>query len=404
MGKYTILDEPDADQAVQDVLDLVVKEILSLMGKHLQAIVLMGGYGRGEGGVYKKNGRYRLINDLDLAVFVRGNVKKIKKVYNIKLKETAKILQPQCNGIKQIDIDITSPWRHRLAPNLVNYYEIKNGHQVVYGNINLDSIMPHLTETKLPVFDGTIYFYSRGSGLLLPLLYEMTDSLDNEKYRENFQIEIQKACQAMGDSLLLMHRKYHFSYKERLRRFEILAERKNIIPEHLIEKLLPLYRWGVANKLQPELVQWTKIEEMRARLKEVCQLFSAFFLWFESKRLNKAVFDWYEYSEYLEHFSIQEPPFVKIREIAKSIIEERRLVFRTKRNKLLAVMPLLLFVKDDPKERNRYLSRAKNVLNKWGFNASQKDWLSLTKAYLKAYHPHGAVGEALTLCEKGGVL
>ena len=41
MGKYTVVDDPGADRAVQEVLDIVVDGIVDLMGEHVRAIVLL---------------------------------------------------------------------------------------------------------------------------------------------------------------------------------------------------------------------------------------------------------------------------------------------------------------------------------------------------------------------------
>lgn len=77
MGKYSILDDKKADESVQEVLDLVINEICNILGNKLRSIILVGSYGRGEGGVYLKDGEYRLSNDIDLLVFVYGNKKKV---------------------------------------------------------------------------------------------------------------------------------------------------------------------------------------------------------------------------------------------------------------------------------------------------------------------------------------
>ena len=51
MGKYSILDDKKADESVQEVLDLVINEICNILGNKLRSIILVGSYGRGEGGV-----------------------------------------------------------------------------------------------------------------------------------------------------------------------------------------------------------------------------------------------------------------------------------------------------------------------------------------------------------------
>jgi hypothetical protein len=397
MGKYTILDDPASDRAVQDVLNMVVDGVVDLMGRHVKAIVLMGGYGRGEGGVYKDDiDGFKLVNDLDLAVFVEKDFKKVKKRYNARLKELTVKLQPKARGIKQIDVDITNSHRYRLVPNLVSYYEIKQGHQVLYGSLNLYKIMPSLKAENLHVFDGSIYFYSRGSGLLLPALYFMTDNLREKEIRENFQIELQKACQAMGDALLLKAGRYHFSYRERLRRFISFSWQNRIVPEFLHEKVLPFYKWGVERKLIPEF-KWLSDDEMIQRWFEIRDLLGEFFLWFESRRLGTNFENWMGYSRYVQRKGIQEPWNVQVREIVKQAFQFKKLITKTKKSKLLPIMPLLLFCLEPNGCNEGYLTRARNLLSNGKNDQISFDWTSLVKTYLTRYHPGGVVAKAIRL-------
>lgn len=393
MGKYCVLNDPAADQAVQDVLDMVVEEVLRLIGKHVQAIVLMGGFGRGEGGVYRNSSGYHLVNDLDLAVFAEKDFRRIKQTYTRPLKALAVSLRPQARGIKQIDIDITNTFRHRLKPNVVANYELKNGHRVIYGNLALRKIMPDIIGENLPVFDGTIYFYSRGSGLLLPALYLKKNILDRPEFQENFRIELQKACQAMGDALLLKMRRYHYSYRERLRRFEKLGNVLEPEVKSLYDDIQAWYCWAVQRKLNPKL-DWPGNEQMEHRFFEIRDVFSRFFLWFESNRLNRAFNGWSEYCNFISKNGLKEPWDLKITDFVRQSLQAKKPVLKTKIADLLPVMPLLLF---GFKKGNTGdgLAQARRLT---GISDSTNgDWLSLTRAYLECFHASGVVADALQL-------
>jgi hypothetical protein len=407
MGIYTVETNPDADSVVNEVLDLIVGRVLALMGEHIQAIVLVGGYGRGEGGVYKDGKDYELVNDLDIAVFVKRRYHYIKRKYGELLNKCAEELQPKAKGVKQIDIEITNSWNYRLVPNLVNYYEIKNGHKVLFGEIALSRIMPPLKAEELPVFDGTIYFYSRGSGLLLPGIYFLSNRFAERKVRENFQIEIQKACIAMGDALLLKAKKYHYSYKERLVRFKDIEKCKGIIPNSLLQKISPLYDWAVKRKMNP-LFNWSGDGTMINSWFEVRDVFNQFFLWFESDRLNTCFHDWMEYSDYIYKRGASEPATFKIRNFVQNwrnkiffggnlFTQNMGFIWKSKMSFLLPVMPLLLFsLGKDLRANQDYLASASAKLDFTNNNKSL-DWLDLTKNYLCLYHPGGVVSEALQM-------
>ena len=106
MGKYCIIMDPSADLAVQEVIDKVISTILRVLGKEVQAIVLTGGYGRGEGGVYSRGDEYYLVNDLDLVICVQRRSKKMKSLLEV-IENDIKSLLPSLRGIKQVDISLT---------------------------------------------------------------------------------------------------------------------------------------------------------------------------------------------------------------------------------------------------------------------------------------------------------
>lgn len=412
MGIYTINDDPGADKTVQSVLDIVVENVLNLMSDHIQAIILTGGYGRGEGGAYKNKEGYQLVNDLDLAVFVQKNYCHIKRKYTHQLEKMSADLQPYAKGIKQIDIIITNSWAYRFVPNLVHYYEIKNGYKTIYGTLNLTRIMPRLEAENLPVFDGNNYFLNRGSGMLLPAIYSLTNNLDNPKLRENFQIETQKACLAMGDAILLMAKQYHYSYQQRLQRFKIFEKYNNVVPEHLWKKVSTLYCQSSERKLRPSF-EWTSNEEMVEQWSDVRNTFGEFFLWFESKRLNKNFRNWLDYSSYVYKNGVSEPRDVKlwnllikiktfIAKTNKAAIQKIHIKSKHKRTIFLpSVMPLLLFsLGEDFDVDQKMLLRAFDLLGISSDKTDPSAWIIATKKYLSYWHPTGVVQEAIALTTK----
>jgi len=408
MGKYTISDDPSVDQAVQDIVNVIVKSVLRLMGDYVQAIVLIGGYGRGEGGIYKSKNGYRLVNDLDILVFVGKHYCHCKNKYTPLLEEMADDLLPEAKGLKQIDIVVTNSWMCRFVPNLVFYYEMKNGYKIIYGAINLSEIMPHFEANNLPLFDGHNYFLNRGSGLLLAAMYFLTSNLDKTKIRENFQIEIQKACLAMGDALLLISKRYHYSYRERLHRIKTF-QCSGVVPEHILKMVKELYCWGCERKLNPTF-KWTSNEEMIKQWFNVRNTFGEFFLWFESTRLNMNFQDWGNYSNNIHKNGVRAPWDVKLWNFLiriKAVIAQfYKVAFRKNQAKsnrkktavLSSVMPLLLFsLKEDVSFDHDLMSQAFDLLEISSENIDASAWIMATKKYLSIWHPAGIVQEAMCL-------
>ena len=397
MGKYTVLEDPEADAAVQGVLDKVCEGIATLLGDSLQAIVLVGGYGRGEGGVFHNGTGYCLVNDLDLLAFAKGSLRRAKARFDSPLKQLSERLLTHGRGLKKIDIDLTHVRCYQcLVPNTVGHYEIAEGHQVVYGDMDLRKVMPRLDSRRLPLYEGTNYFRNRGSGLLIAAVYFLTDGLKNSKNRRNFQIELQKACQAMGDACLLRAEQYHYSYQERLCRFHELENDKLGVPVDLFQQVGPFYQWGMMRKLRPEF-DWTGDEEMICKWFEVQRTFDKFFLWYESKRLGCDFQGWDEYAIHVERYGASEPWSRRLRSgisIALSLLRgwpgrnAQGLSPLDHLRRGLITMPLLLFsLTPDLRVNPSLVASAAHILGQPVEEEDLNLWKQLVKEHLLAYYP-----------------
>ena len=390
MGLYTVLDDPAADVAVQDRLDQITEAIRRTLDDRLEAIVLTGGFGRGEGGVILENGRYRPVNDFDIGVMVStsGYLRRRKQL-QARLQQLADGLAPQV-GVKQIDIGITHSLAFQLAPNLVVWYEIRNGHQVLWGDIDLERIMPPLPAERLPLLDGAIYFLSRGSGLLISALYFLPDGKVAKRHRENFQLEVAKACMAMGDALLLLRRQYHYSYVERQRRVRGLDVRD--VPRG--ETVRAWYVDAVERKLFPRF-DWPGDDEAVQHWFEVRDLFGEFFLWFESQRLRQSFTDWGAYSRYVQKH-VHDPWGDRVRRWLKGGL--RRAgdgLPRGSKRFNWAVMPILLFSLAQDEVHDALLVEGRKLLCLPQRVDGVRDWMEAVKVYLGIFHPQGVIAELL---------
>ena len=143
----------------------------------------------------------------------------------------------------------------------------------------------------------------------------MTNDLNSNKHRENFLIELQKISMTMGDSLLLLENKFHFSYKQRLSNFNGLKP-KSGIPTKLLCLITPYYKKAIKQKLNPEFI-WEDNERMIKLWFEVRDILGLFFLWFESKRLNKKIDNWIDYYIYVSKNGLHEPIEIRIKNIIR---------------------------------------------------------------------------------------
>lgn len=398
MGTYTVINDLKADQSIQIGLNRVVEGIRDLMGDRLQAIVLTGGFGRGEGGVMHENGRFRPVNDFDISVIVSKDYFRMRKRFARPLAELAERLASE-TGLKQIDIGISHPLRFRFAPNRVESYEIRNGHRVLWGNIDLKRIMPKLPAERLPLLDGGIYFMTRGSGLLIPALYFLPEGQVKHQHRENFQIEIDKACIAMGDTLLLLHREYHFSYRERLRR----VQRMDLSPVPEGETIQKWYTEAVERKLRPWF-GWTGDRVMVNRWFSVRDIFGGFFLWFESNRLRHTFRNWTEYSAFVAK-RIRDPLWDRLRVLVRVGLRlgvsglfrrnEESSVWQHSRAFKCSTMPMLLFSLRRYGVDSTWMNHARTLLGLPHAEGTICSWQETVRRYLGIFHPEGVVAELL---------
>jgi hypothetical protein len=408
LPRYTILDDPEADAAVQGVLDRVTGEVAALLGRELQAIVLAGGYGRGEGGAYRAGGAYRLVNDLDVLVFVQGSLRQARARYGAPLERLSHRLLAHGRGLKEIDLVLASAWQYRfLVPNTVGYYEIAHGHQTVYGDLDLARTMPGRDPARLPLYEGTNYFRNRGSGLLIAALYWLNDGLGSAERRQNYQIELQKACQAMGDACLLVAGQYHFSYRERRDRFRRLSAGAFGIPPELFDRVARLYEPAVDQKLVPHF-EWPGDGEMVERWFEVRDTFGAFFAWYEAARLGRTFAGWGDYANEVARRGAGEPLDLRLRSALASLLALLRgrtnatsPIARTRR--CLSTLPLLLFsLSHNGQIEPSLVGRAAALMGRADAVPALALWQALVAEHLLISCPTVVVMDALARWQKVG--
>lgn len=371
--------------------------ILTLMGKHAQAIILCGGFGRGEGGVIVEDVGIHFVNDIDVIVILKGNFLWLYRKYARKVQQLADKLSDEL-GIKQIDIGLRNEWLLRSAPLTVANYELLHGHKVLYGDVDLFNLMPNYESDDIPMKEGTVYFLNRGSGLLISAKYLGDEGMVPLENWENFIIECQKAIMAIGDSFLILNGDYHYSYPERMRRFQELE--LSDVPN--AQRILSLYIDAMNNKIYPDFSKYDDLPPFGWWL-DIRKIFGEFFLLFESKRLGTTINDWMDYSEKIGSYEnlswkayfqkmiqkvLQENGLINL--VRPGIFSEVR---KGQMDYLLAVMPLLLFSYKRNGFEDTMIGHAAALLDmRCGGDAKAK-WNNLVNRYLMLWHPEGEAGK-----------
>ncbi|MDD5596613.1 MAG: hypothetical protein PHV82_01630 [Victivallaceae bacterium] len=225
-SRYTLNGDAAFDEMLDGYLAAIAEAVkMSGFARSIAAIVLGGGYGRGEGGVLVDvNGEKKLYNDLDFFVitenvsfwerrridrFLAAVGKKFSREIGVELDFG------RAKTLKQLSrMPLTMMWQ-----------ELKEGHQVVYGSKDIMRCLPDYELRDLPRTEGLQLLLNRGAGLLLAkeALEKGGDSPDELDFIGR---NLYKTVLACGDIFLLVQKQYCLSLPERLALLKAHAGKK----------------------------------------------------------------------------------------------------------------------------------------------------------------------------------
>lgn len=246
----------------------------------LECVLLGGGYGRGEGGVLRTPSGDRPYNDLEFYVCLRGNRHLNELRFGHALHVLGEILTPQA-GI-EVEFKITSLRELEQAPVSMFSYDLLLGHRMIAGNeAQLARCVHHRRSEAIPLAEATRLLMNRCSGLLFArekLARREFTAADADFVRRN----LAKADLALGDAVLVVHRQYHWSARER---HQLLEQLPSVESLPSLPQIRAHHAAGVAFKLHPERSTATR-EELLAQHTPLVALAREVFLWLESRRLE----------------------------------------------------------------------------------------------------------------------
>jgi len=236
MSKYTLR----GSQALDERIDADLEIITNAVSTHCEALILLGGYGRGEGTPYLlPDGSQAPFNDYDLVVIVDTVNTAVRLHFNALEKElTERIGLP---------VDLCPYARHELPSrefSLLNY-EMKNGHMVLWGDEHILDALPDYDPAAIPLTEGARLLLNRGK-LLLDIKRRLADSSPlSDEERIRFIKFLQKVLLAFGDSALLVEGQYDIHYavkKNRITSLSDIPSREAILAGYL--QAVELKEWG----------------------------------------------------------------------------------------------------------------------------------------------------------------
>jgi hypothetical protein len=262
MSRFTVTGDDALDRLIKDQLDGVVAAVRERLPRdEVVALVLGGGYGRGEGGALATSAGLRPYNDYDLILVHTADSRG-------KLGETLSQINREQGQKCGIHVDITPLALSALPrlPQTLTWYELQQGHQVLIGE---DDVLLALGARRLksvPRSEFGRLLFNRGTGLLYCLWAHSgrESSLVAEEGFDSFATrQIEKAWLTLGDVFLHERGLYDSSVVKRREAFRVLGKSA---PEWG-----PRYLESVEFKLSPRLChQRAQLVDELARL---CSLY-----------------------------------------------------------------------------------------------------------------------------------
>ncbi|MGZ8919361.1 MAG: hypothetical protein ACXW32_00165 [Limisphaerales bacterium] len=311
--------------------------ILEIMpARKVRALLLGGGYGRGEGGVLKTPAGDKPYNDLEFYILHTGSDLFAEKLYASKIHHVAEEL----TGVAGIEVEFKLLAQQKLqsSPVTMFYYDLIAGHRLVHGtDAWLAGCDQHRAAHRIPLYEATRLLMNRCSGLLYSQ-EKLNRSNFTEEDSDFVGRNLAKAKLAVGDVYLAMRGQYHSSCRERhkrLRKFEMEDSQT-------LSAIVPLHAQGVDFKLHP-IRTARPAAELRAELESIKEIARQLWLTLESRRLNHVFADVNSYT-FHEGDKCPETDSRRNRLInARRFGTREMLNARYPRERLLNTLPLLLW-------------------------------------------------------------
>jgi hypothetical protein len=283
-GKFTAKGSPKVEVLIKRMVEEIVTVIAeTIPEKQYRCLYMLGGYGRGEGGVVVLNGQERPHNNFDLMLV--ANDVRADRAEEMKSQIDKALLQLiERIGIG-IDISVINAGKLRNSACRIIWYDMKSGHKMLLGNTDIIASCQQFKLRNIPSWDARNLLVNRGTLLIINDLIVKQNTLNHELKKVIIR-HIVKSIIGYGDCLLFFLGDYDWSYVEKQKRMQA---RTDVDPE-----FKKLYDDAMNFRFQPDYEPFL-LKDLTQWMKEVKQLLQDINLLCESKRLHKRKLDWDNY-------------------------------------------------------------------------------------------------------------
>ena len=255
---------------------------------HVWVLLLAGGYGRGEGGVFlaTPEAKPQLYNDLEFYLILRegADAAPVQRWCAEQAHRGDEAL-----GI-EVEFKLLREGSFRAAEPSMFYYDLLAAHRIVWGPPDFaQTVARRLRDPGLiPLHEATRLLFNRGTGLFFSSVAlcgsqagrvcakaRVTDGFIERNHA--------KVRLALADAVLASQGRYHFSCRERHRRVQESPDGLAVPPDWIT--LVGWHAQGVEFKLNPRH-RHPSVEELNETQAGLSQVWMRTFLWLESLRLH----------------------------------------------------------------------------------------------------------------------
>lgn len=352
--RYAQHASPDFNARLHQVLQRLAGDVRRILGPNLLALVLGGGYGRGEGGIVRRDGVELPYNDLDLALLVHRP-----------LRVPRAALEGVCGRYAReldIHVDVTRPLTLRDVrrwPCHLMWSDLVQGHVILDGPSDvLRRNAPPALLGPVPPLEATKLLLNRGAGLLWSWRVRrgVEPSSDPDFVRRNYW----KCALGLGDAVLIAHRRFSTPYRGRDLRLATLAgEHADVAALSLTD----LYEDALRFKFCPDDLPLDPPTELQ--LAALARAWGAVLLLVERGRTGRE-FDSIE--EYVRWDGLRDPAQSAPRSWPRNLVRNlalRRLSLHHPREALFRALPSLLHADARALESVPWRVRGERFLQVW---------------------------------------
>jgi hypothetical protein len=379
-GRFTLDGSAELERRLTEVCAAVADGVRAIVsGNKLEALVLAGGYGRGEGGVLKTEGGDLPYNDLEFYVFVKGSRLLAERRFGPGLHELGARLSPAAE--LHVEFKIDSLEKLRRSPITMFSYDLVSQHRVLYGENVFCGCNNHLQAETIPAAEATRLLFNRCTGLLLA--QEMLNQAEFGAEQADFVGRNLAKCRlALGDAVLTLSGLYHWS----------VVQRKTNLQQSSVgdrpawfETVRKQHALGAEFKLHPKRAN-KPAAAWKSEHAEIVSLALEIWLWVESQRLKRRFVSAQDYAtdggrKWGAGSSVRNY-LLNLRTFGlKAGLDS--LAWRYPRERLLNALPLLLWndkLSNQP-EVTRHLQQQ--------LRSEASGWADLVAAYKQAWPQYG---------------